>query len=54
MKVVGYNSGGIVGVTRGYSYVARGDGLVEVASDAGYMVTRKAPLLDLRVWSFGE
>jgi hypothetical protein len=39
MKLVGYNSGDIVGVVRGYIYVARGSGLVEVASDAGYMAT---------------
>jgi hypothetical protein len=39
MKVVGYNSGEIVEIARGYSYAARGGGLVEVAPDAGHMAT---------------
>jgi hypothetical protein len=38
MKVVGYNSGEIVGVARGYGHGARG-GFVGIAPDAGHMAT---------------
>jgi hypothetical protein len=37
MEVVGYNSGEIVGVARGYGYGVRGGGFVGVAPDAGHM-----------------